>query len=139
MSRGARRAWGTLLVLWCVATWKLSSESDPESYVGLDLHLPDKLVHGVEYALGGVFAAGLVWPGRGMPAWALAVLFCSVWGVVDEIHQSYVPERESSALDVAADVAGAAAGAALFTAVQRRRQPRGRSVDESGGPMKEPT
>ena len=126
-------------MLWCVASWVLSAESDPERYVGVRLHLPDKLEHAIEYLVGGVLAAGTAWPGRRLPAWAAAILFCSVWGAIDEVHQSFVPERDSSVYDVAADVAGAAAGAALLTGMRRRRQRIGRTVDEGDGTTKERT
>ena len=44
-------------------------------------------------------------------AWAVA------YGVVDEIHQSFVPGRSSTLFDVALDLAGATAAVALILAL----------------------
>lgn len=42
--------------------------------------------------------------------WALAI--GTAWGLLDEIHQAFVPTRTASAADVAADALGTALGAA---------------------------
>ena len=47
----------------------------------------------------------------------LPTLIISLWAVTDEIHQSFTPGRESSALDWFADTAGAFLGAAVFVFV----------------------
>ena len=54
-------------------------------------------------------------------AWVLSV----VYGVTDEIHQSFVPGRNPSVVDVAIDAAGAAIGLSLmftFLRIKQRRQ-----------------
>ena len=119
----ARVAWATLLAGWCAATWLLSAQSDPESYVGIRLGIPDKLEHAIEYAVGGFVATGVTVAWRRVPAWASAIAFCLLWGTLDEVNQSFVPGRDSSVLDVAADLTGGAIGAAAFTACSRRRPP----------------
>jgi len=129
--RRARVVYGVLLALWCAAAWKLSSESDPESYVGVHLHLPDKVEHGIEYAAGGFLAAGATLGDRRVRAWTTAVIFCVLWGLLDEFHQSFVPGRDSSSMDLAADTAGAAIGALAFTYWAGRRHTAGRGDDES--------
>jgi hypothetical protein len=43
------------------------------------------------------------------------------YGVIDEVHQAFVPGRCASWLDVALDVVGAALGVGLLTALQRVR------------------
>lgn len=129
--RRARVVFSVLLALWCVATWQLSSQSDPENYVGVHLHLPDKLEHGIEYAAGGFLAAGVVGGERRLRAWTTAVIFCVLWGVLDEFHQSFVPGRDSSGMDLAADTAGAALGALALTRWAGRRQAAGSGDDES--------
>lgn len=130
--RRARWAWFVLLALWCAATWKLSSESDPEDYVGVELGLPDKVEHGIEYAVGGFLAAGAVASVRRARPFAAAVIFCVAWGVLDEYHQSFVPGRDSTGWDVAADGVGAALGALGSAWWSRRREAAGRGDDESG-------
>lgn len=78
--------------------------------------ISDKLAHLLVYAvLGACFvlplsggrAAGVT-PGRAAAAVLLAVLY----GVSDEVHQSFTPGRTPDAMDVLADAAGAAIGAA---------------------------
>ena len=127
MTRRARGAACLLVALWCWASWTLSSSRDPESMVGVHLHLNDKVEHGVEYAVGGFLAA---WAAssdaRRLRGLVAALVFCGLWGVLDEVHQSGVPDRDCSALDLAADVAGATIGALVFdrfVAGRRRRGP----------------
>ncbi len=127
--RGARVAWVVMLVLWCAVTWKLSSERDPASYVGVDLELPDKLVHGIEYAVGGFLAAAALRRDRRFWTWTTAVVFCVAWGALDEFHQSFVPGRDATVMDLAADAVGAAVGAFAFTRWAGRRAAAGRGYD----------
>lgn len=97
---------------------------------GTDFQLPpvpglDKLGHGIIYAL--LAAAALyavpgetlrIKPGRsGM----LIVLFCLLYGLADEYHQSFIPGRMASFADVLADGAGAAALVFLWLKYRRRR------------------
>ena len=97
----------------------LSAQSHPEeqlpSFVGL---LSDKVLHVIEYAvLGALFYRGFRWSAEASwRPWAvpLAVLCTSLYGVSDEIHQSFVPFRESSWLDWVADTVGAGLGAAAM-------------------------
>lgn len=71
----------------------------------------DKVAHFIEYGILG----GLLWRawratfGRSYAALvATAALSCAVlMGTIDEIHQSFVPGRDSSPYDLFADAAGA--------------------------------
>ena len=47
---------------------------------------------------------------------AAAFFLVLLWGVLDEVHQSFVPGRDASARDVAADALGAALALALWAA-----------------------
>jgi len=94
----------------------LSSQSHPEEDLpSFVLSFSDKALHLVEYAvLGGLCYRALRWGTNGSwanAAFPLAVLFASLYGISDEIHQSFVPFRESSWLDWLADVIGSAIGA----------------------------
>lgn len=61
----------------------------------------DKVIHATEY---GVFAVLLVRAtGSPLAAWLIAVLY----GISDEVHQAFVPGRESSPFDAMADAFGA--------------------------------
>jgi VanZ family protein len=127
----ARIVFGALLLLWCVGIFVLSSQSDPEDYVGVPFRLNDKVAHGVAYAVGGVFAAGAFGFLSDRRRIAAAIAFCGLWGVSDEWHQSVVPGRSASAADLAADVVGASVGGLAFALLASRAQAPRRSVDES--------
>jgi VanZ family protein len=83
----------------------------------------DKLVHA---GIFGIFGLLLAWalsePGRRpRPGWmALAFLIGVLGGVLDEIHQVFVPGRSADVWDAAADMAGAAAGVGLGALVRVR-------------------
>jgi len=44
----------------------------------------------------------------------LSMISASLYGISDEIHQSFVPSRDAELLDVVADILGAAAGVYLY-------------------------
>jgi VanZ family protein len=85
----------------------------------------DTLVHGLEYAVLGFLTARALRIAR--PAWsrrdvALAAgLLGAAYGLTDEAHQAFVPERSPEWSDLAADAAGSLLGAGLFAAVFRGR------------------
>ena len=109
------RYWGPV---WGYAglIFYLSSLSHPDQDlpVWTDL-LSDKVLHAVEYAgLGGLCARAFRWGTN--ESWAqqatwLAIVTASLYGMSDEVHQLYVPFRDSSWQDWVADTIGAAMGA----------------------------
>jgi VanZ family protein len=121
-----------LLTLWCATSYWLSSQNDPEQSVGVHLRLNDKVEHGIEYATGGFLAAGAFGFLRGRRRIAAAVAFCGLWGASDEWHQSFVPGRDSSVFDLAADVVGCTIGAVAFAWAAGPANARQPPVDESG-------
>ena len=112
------------LALWAALIFALSHRTDlpqkPE--------LPgfDKLAHAAEYALlAFLLARALV---RGLDvaprkAAVLALCLGAAFGATDELHQRFVPGRDSSVYDLAADVVGAGLGAAAWLAFLRVRRP----------------
>lgn len=91
----------------------LSSQPHPEEDLpSFVMSFSDKVLHLVEYAvLGGLCYRALRWGTNGPwanAAFPLAVLFTSLYGISDEIHQSFVPFRDSNWLDWVADTIGAA-------------------------------
>lgn len=114
-------AWG-ILVLWAGAIWYGSSLrigiESPIHFIGLD-----KLGHAVEFGILGLVAANalfiLLRPGESISGmkkkresvWNGAVLIAGLWGWIDEIHQFWVPGRNTDPTDLLADVIGAAVGA----------------------------
>jgi VanZ family protein len=120
-------AWGPALA-WAAFVFLLSSVPGT-SLPSLPAPNFDKLVHGVVYfVLGALCLRGV---GRtsalpAVPALLLAALLATLYGMSDEFHQSFTPDRSPDWHDVAADAVGGLAGAlaatllAMFTA--RRRQ-----------------
>jgi VanZ family protein len=108
------RLWVPVLV-WAGLIFALSSIPDLGTGLGgWDLVLR-KIAHAGEYAvLGALLQRALARPGL---AFALGVAYA----VSDEIHQSFVPGRQGSPLDVALDAAGVAIGVALWHRAQARR------------------
>jgi VanZ family protein len=80
----------------------------------------DKALHVLEYALMGFFTARGVLLSWDLPrSWGVALgagLALSM-GVLDEIHQHFVPGRTASIYDAMADLAGALLGAFAFVAL----------------------
>jgi VanZ family protein len=96
----------------------------------------DKLAHFVEYfALGAACARGLR-RGSGLPARrqhraglsaavvVLAAALAASYGILDEVHQLFVPGRTSDWRDSLADALGALVGAFLFEHLSHRREAR---------------
>jgi len=52
----------------------------------------------------------------------LAILFASFYGLTDEIHQAFVPLREASIWDVAADILGSIMGACFYLDFLHRKK-----------------
>ena len=97
----------------------LASAIYVESSRALPIDLPgqsDKVLHAAAF---GTLAAALVCalaPGASaLGRWRLAALafaLAAVWGVLDEVHQSFVPGRDADVFDALADASGAAVAAA---------------------------
>jgi VanZ family protein len=49
----------------------------------------------------------------------ITLIFGTLYGLTDEWHQSFVPERQASARDLAADAVGVAIGS-LFMTTRRK-------------------
>jgi VanZ family protein len=85
------------------------------------IHIPkgwDKVIHFFEFGLLGFLAARVVFLLGNVERWMgifLGGLTASLWGVLDEFHQSFVPGRYASLVDGVVDGIGAFCGAALFT------------------------
>jgi VanZ family protein len=85
----------------------------------------DKLAH---FAVYGLLAATLIracrpamrqaWPGR---VAAIAIIWCLLYGITDEFHQSFVPGRFADAGDILADTLGALIVSVGWLLVRRTR------------------
>jgi VanZ family protein len=104
-------------LLYAGLIFSLSALPHPEKLIPTIFEvLGDKTLHAIEYGVLGVlcyrgfrYAAG----DRGRRhALGLAILAASLYGLTDEIHQAFVPNRISSGWDVLADFVGAALASA---------------------------
>jgi VanZ family protein len=127
---GARRALGVVCawLLVCAYTgliWWLSAQNIAFKAIE-SVPLQDKGVHFVEYGvLGGLMAHAVrvSWPARRLGYLAAFWLTCGL-GLVDELHQVYVPGRMGDARDLLADAIGAATatlGYALVVSLAARK------------------
>lgn len=104
--------WGPVLLLAGMLWWSSSQRprrTEPD-VVGALLH---NAMHVVAFAA----LAGAAWcalraphAARDRAASLAAVMLATVYGIVDEVHQSFVPGRVASAWDVASDACGALLG-----------------------------
>jgi VanZ family protein len=97
------------------------------SRIGIDVW--DKAIHAAEYLPLGALIMGWLTARRGAPArWrevGIAAGVALAYGALDELHQSFVPGRQPSLLDVAADALGGTVGAVAMLVLSRRSAGRG--------------
>ena len=106
----------------------LSMIDIPSSFSGRD-----KLVHASVWAvLGALLALTAARPGTRSAV--VAIVAAGVFGVSDEIHQSFVPGRDASLLDLLADTVGGTVGAFAVTWYSARRWPVPSSPSEASAP-----
>jgi len=104
------RSWAPV-VAWMAVIFAASSRPVPAAVSGV----PDWIPHAIEYAVLAVLACRAMAGGLHAPvspavaAGAVALAF--LYGVSDEIHQSFVPGRFAEAADLVKDLAGAVLGA----------------------------
>ena len=104
------------LILYCVFIFMQSRL--PAPFDMPDVSHFDKLLHLGAYGVMAVlfyrtYLAG--WPQamKGTLIWA-SVISTALYGLSDEIHQYFVPERSADLLDWLADTVGAAMGAVIY-------------------------
>ena len=104
------------VALYAGTIFYLSSQSHPEEQLPSFLlkDVSDKVLHAVAYCILSLlcyrafrWAAG---PAVARQAVVLAIVTASVYGITDEMHQLFVPFRESSWQDWLADTIGATIG-----------------------------
>jgi VanZ family protein len=116
------------LIAYCAFIYFQSSYPPPEELPSFNSS--DKMLHFAAYAVMGVlfYRAYHTLPIKKEVQWIvlLSMISASLYGVSDEIHQAFVPERDGSFMDVIADVLGAVCGVYLYhrwmMAGDKRRQ-----------------
>ena len=110
-------------LLWCAVIFIQSSFSAPDA-------LPkwphgDKLVHAVVYALLAVLfcrAFGSIsgWRDHALKSTVFGVTAATLYGALDEWHQSFVVVRTADPMDLLADLCGALIGGILYSWIRSR-------------------
>ena len=121
MSAAAVRAPAPLALMGLI--FFLSAQSDPGADIGL---VGSVLAHAGEYLLLTLLWAWALAPALGRRALAAAATISLAYAISDEIHQGFVPGRDSNPLDVLVDAVGIAAGVWL---VIRRASSKSRALD----------
>lgn len=113
------------LVAWCGFIFIQSSYATPD--VVPRLQYMDKLLHTCGYALLGllfcrVFYSGPLLRNKWIGIVLIGTILTGLYGISDEWHQSFVPERTADALDVVADFVGGLIGSLLFVMLIKYRK-----------------
>ncbi len=120
--------WGRFLFYWLPVVFYagiifyLSSLSIPHFRSPFPYY--DKVIPAIEYAILAILLyralqASLQTPLARLTG-VLVVLVCTLYGITDEYHQSFVPTRVSDFYDLMADTTGAVLGV-LLTSLKNRR------------------
>ena len=125
LSATPARLYLAALILWAAVIFTFSSIPNPPDAGGGDWRY--KLAHVFEYAVFGALAFQALrrWrPLQSLALFAVAAWLASVlYGMSDEFHQSFVPNRDASWLDVGYDSIGAVLGIIATVAFTRRGRP----------------
>jgi VanZ family protein len=109
--------WGPAAI-WAAVLFLLSSVSDSP---GVDwLPIGDKIGHLVLYGVMGAALAWRRWSSRGRLTHYFYLVLGLLYAVSDEWHQSFVPGRDASLLDLTADGLGLLLGYAALLAFLSR-------------------
>ena len=107
------------LILYCLLIYIQSANPSPEQIPSFPF--VDKVLHFVAYGIMGILFyrayQTLRIKNNIQMLMLLSVVSASLYGISDEIHQSFVPFREAEVADVIADMLGAASGVLLYQLV----------------------
>lgn len=127
--RAALAAWARLPgavrigapVAWAAFIWTLSSQPGKHEPGTFWWSFASNGAHAVLF---GILAGltSLAWTReRSEPRPSLAFSLATLYGIADEVHQYFVPDRSASALDVVTDACGALFAVAVIRAVWTRQ------------------
>ena len=91
----------TLLLFYCLFIYWLSDQSSLKTPIDFGFDLQDKLYHAGAYFIMGLLAwrSFKHWVSSPIILALLSIAFCSLYGISDEWHQSFVVGRESDIAD----------------------------------------
>ncbi len=112
-----RIAW-FLVLSYMALIWFVSSLSQVAVSLIQKVPLTDKGVHFIEFAVLGFLLAWSFSSLKRVRPLIVTLLTAwmgsTAWGAIDEVHQRFVPGRQSDVMDALADTMGGALGVALF-------------------------
>jgi len=116
-------AWAPLIG-YAALMFYFSSRSSLPKFLP-SFYLSDKLMHGIEYAIFGALVFHAIQdspkpPETGKKVIILSILLVILYGISDETHQYYVPNRDASFYDLIADVVGGCVG--IFAALSLKNR-----------------
>ncbi len=85
-------------------------------------HMQDKFIHAAAYMVLGILVLGslhLPPGGVGWPQALITLAIVTLYGISDEIHQSFIPGRDPEVWDAVADSVGGLLAIALVTMLRR--------------------
>ena len=114
------------ILLYCLLIFIQSSYPSPQ--IGPEWPFKDKILHISAYALLGALFLRALNTTRIQHHLKLivilSILFTSLYGISDEIHQSFVPYRTADVMDVLADILGSALGVYIFFKIMIAKTPK---------------
>ncbi|MFH2063752.1 MAG: VanZ family protein [Pseudomonadota bacterium] len=111
------------VIMLCILIFYHSSQPYPESIPPIPFL--DKLIHFLVYGLLGALFFRAIRNrdnrrhGR-IRLIIMGIMSASLYGITDEIHQSFIPERVADIYDVMTDILGSSAGVLLYQYFIRR-------------------
>ncbi|OGS19226.1 MAG: hypothetical protein A2219_08140 [Elusimicrobia bacterium RIFOXYA2_FULL_50_26] len=111
---------------WCFIIFYLSGVPHLKTELGAMDMVLRKLAHLTEYAVLFLLSrramAGTYPQAQPQPVFSAAIIFSIFYAATDEFHQSFVPGRGPSVIDVGIDTAGVFAGFFIYRFLQLRKQ-----------------
>jgi len=106
------------LIFW-ISTWTDETMLSPEE--GFGFGVPSPIKHLGEFAILGVLMANVVFQISNQTKGTLsAITFSGTYGVLDEVHQAFVPSRFCTVNDITVNALGAVLGVIFFLAIRRK-------------------
>lgn len=114
LERNPTAAW-RIIILYMGLIFILSSMSMPPQPLGKGNPYAPIIEHATEYGILGFLLLGALRGNERFRGYApiLAIIIAISYGITDEIHQSFVPYRNSDAFDVLVDGVGAVVGTVI--------------------------
>lgn len=108
-------------IVWAAVIMALSSIPNL-STPSFRLSFADKIVHFIEYFILGLLTANAVggFADRSRSVFWVSAILASAYGVLDELHQMFIPGRSVEILDMVFNILGAVVASSIFVRFIRK-------------------